>query len=382
MNPMTSSVRVPFVDLAIQWQAIKQDARPELDTLFDTSAFVLGPYVERFENAAADYLAVEHAIGVNSGTSALHLALIAAGIGRGDKVLVPAMTFIATVWPLLYIGAIPVLCDVDEATGNIDIRDAERRTGSGVKAIIPVHLYGQTADMDAVTTFAERHGLIVVEDAAQAIGARFNGRSAGCIGRFGCFSFYPGKNLGAAGEGGLVVTGDGIAADRIRSLRHHAQTEPYVHGELGFNYRMEGIQGLILYHKLARLNEWTAARKRIAKLYLRGLADLPLGLPHVVGADHVYHLFVIRTNKRNALRQHLTSRGIQTGLHYPVALHRQPCLAGFGFDPGGYPMADHYADCGLSLPMFFGMTDEQAQIVIDEIGACFDCTAANREHCG
>jgi len=369
---MSSSVRVPFVDLAIQWQAIKDAARPELDALFDRSAFVLGPYVDRFEKAAADYLGVKHAVGVNSGTSALHLALIAAGVGRGDKVLVPAMTFIATAWPLLYAGAIPVLCDVEETSGNIDLADAERRIEPDVKAIIPVHLYGQTVDMEAVANFAERHGLVIIEDAAQAIGARLGGMSAGSVGRFGCFSFYPGKNLGAAGEGGLIVTDDEAAAQRLRSLRHHAQTEPYIHSEIGFNYRMEGIQGLILYHKLGHLNEWTAARKHIAQSYLRGLSDLPLGLPRVVGSDHVYHLFVVRTPDRDALRQHLSERGIMTGLHYPVALHRQPCLAGYGYEIDAFPVSDQYANCGLSLPMFFGMTDEQTQIVVAEIRAFFE----------
>lgn len=376
---MSSSVRVPFVDLAIQWRAIKDAARPELDALFDRSAFVLGPYVERFEKEAADYLGVKHAVGVNSGTSALHLALIAAGIGRGDKVLVPAMTFIATVWPLLYVGAIPVLCEVEETSGNIDLADAERRMESGVKAIIPVHLYGQTVDMVAVAEFAERHGLTVIEDAAQAIGARLGELSAGSVGSFGCFSFYPGKNLGAAGEGGLIVTGDDAAAQRLRSLRHHAQTEPYVHGEIGFNYRMEGIQGLILYHKLGHLNDWTAARKHIAQSYLHGLSDLPLGLPHVVGSDHVYHLFVVRTQNRDALRQHLSARGIVTGLHYPVALHRQPCLAGYGYETDAFPVSDQYATRGLSLPIYFGMTDEQTQIVIAEIRAFFDQLAGKQD---
>ncbi|NQU66172.1 MAG: DegT/DnrJ/EryC1/StrS family aminotransferase [SAR324 cluster bacterium] len=369
---MTLIIHVPFVDLAFQWQAIKENARPELDALFDKSAFVLGPYVERFENAAAEYLGVQHAVGVNSGTSSLHLALIAAGIERGDKVLVPAMTFIATAWPLLYLGAIPVLCDVEEATGNIDVRDAARHMEPSVKAIISVHLYGQPADMKAVTEFSKQHDLIIIEDAAQAIGAQVDGRSIGQFGQFGCFSFYPGKNLGAAGEGGLIITDDESAAQRLRALRNHGQVEPYVHSELGFNYRMEGIQGLILYHKLAHLDAWTAVRKNIAKAYLKGLASLGIGLPHVVGGDHVYHLFVIRTKKRDALREHLSARGIQTGLHYPVPLHRQPCLAEFHYDPRAYPMADQYAQEGLSLPMFFGMTNEQVQMVIDEVCEFFN----------
>jgi dTDP-4-amino-4,6-dideoxygalactose transaminase len=375
---MPDRARVPFTDLAVQWRAIERAARPDLEKLFKTSDFILGAFVERFEQAVAAYLSVGHAVGVNSGTSALHLALIAAGIGRGDEVLVPAMTFVATVWPVLYVGAVPVLCDVDPATGNIDVADAERRIGPGVKAIIPVHLYGQPAEMAAVSALAQRHGLAVVEDAAQAIGARFDGVPVGCLGKLGCFSFYPTKNLGAAGEGGLVVTDDPIAADRMRSLRHHAQSERYVHGELGFNYRMEGIQGLVLYHKLTHLDAWTAARRRIAERYLAGLANLPLRLPHVVNRDHVYHLFVVRTRERDALRDHLTTCGIETGLHYPVPIHRQPCLAGFGFDLAAYPVADQYASEGLSLPICFGMSDEQTDLVIDAVRAFFQSDAAAR----
>ena len=238
-------LRVPFSDLSLQWREIADAARADLEILFSTSSFCAGPFVERFEAAVADYLGVRHAIGVNSGTSALHLALIAAEVGAGDKVLVPANTFIATIWAVLYVGAVPVLCDVEPASGNIDVEDAERRIDPSVRAIIPVHLYGQPANMEAVLALADRHGLAVIEDAAQAIGARYRGRPVGGFGLLGCFSFYPGKNLGAAGEAGLVTTDDAKLADRVRALRNHAQTERYHHSEIGFNYRMEGIQGLV-----------------------------------------------------------------------------------------------------------------------------------------
>jgi dTDP-4-amino-4,6-dideoxygalactose transaminase len=379
-SSMPAPVRVPFTDLSIQWSAIEAAVRPDLERIFETSEFILGPYVERFEQAIAAYLGAGHAIGVNSGTSALHLALIAAGIVPGDKVLVPAMTFVATVWPVLYIGAVPVLCDVDATTGNIDVADAERRIEPGVKAIVPVHLYGQPADMTMVCEFAARHRLAIVEDAAQAIGARFNGVPVGRIGELGCFSFYPAKNLGAAGEGGLIVTADGRTAERLRSLRHHAQKERHVHSELGFNYRMEGIQGLFLYHKLAHLDVWTAARRRIATRYLMGLANLPLDLPQIAHHDHVYHLFVVRTPERNALRVYLAERGIQTGLHYPVPIHRQPCFAKFDFDLNAYPISDKYANEGLSLPIYSGMSDKQTDLVIDEVRNFFDeCEPAGRK---
>ena len=222
----------------------KNRHRATLELLFRNGAFTLGPYVGAFERAVAEYLGTNHAIGVNSGTSALHLALIAAGIGPGDKVLIPSLTFIATAWAVLYVGATPVLCDIDADSATIDVNDAENRLDHAVKAIVPVHLYGQPANMDAVMKFAACHRLAVIEDAAQAIGARYDGRSIGTIGELGCFSFYPGKNLGAAGEGGLVVAADAARAQRIRSLRHHAQVGRYAHAEVGFNYRMAGIQGL------------------------------------------------------------------------------------------------------------------------------------------
>ena len=321
---MSNSVRVPFVNLHPQWKEIENDVRQELDILFETSAFVLGPFVSRFEEAASSYLGVRNSIGVNSGTSALHLSMIAAEIGPGDKVLVPDMTFIATAWSILYVGATPILCDVEPETGNIDLIDAERRMCPGVKAIVPVHLYGQAVNIAKIMAFAQNHNLVVIEDAAQSFGAKVDDKFVGGFGKFGCFSFYPGKNLGSAGESGLVVTDDDKAANRIRALRHHAQSAPHEHVELGFNYRMEGIQGLILYHKLFHLDTWTARRKHIAKTYLDSLSHLPLELPHQHSADHVYHLFVVKTKRRDALRQYLSERGIQTGLHYPKPLHRHP----------------------------------------------------------
>jgi dTDP-4-amino-4,6-dideoxygalactose transaminase len=364
-------VRVPFSDLSLQWREIATDARADFDALFASSSFCLGPFVERFEGAVADYLEVRHAIGVNSGTSALHLALIAAGVRAGDKVLVPANTFIATVWAVLYVGAVPVVCDVEPASGNIDVNDAEGRIDPSVKAIIPVHLYGQPANMGAVVALADRYGLAVIEDAAQAIGARYRGRPVGGLGLLGCFSFYPGKNLGAAGEAGLVTTNDTKLADRVRALRNHAQTERYVHAELGFNYRMEGIQGLILSHKLPRLDRWTEQRRAVASRYAIGLAGLPLTLPQVVHSDHVYHLYVILAEQRDRLRAFLGDRGIETGLHYPVPIHCQPCLRNLGIDRTSFPVSELYASQCLSLPMFSGMTPAQSERVVSSVRAFF-----------
>ena len=371
LAPQAFAERVPFSDLSLQWKEIADAARADIDTLFATSSFCLGPFVEGFEAAVADYLGVRHAVGVSSGTSALHLALIAAGVRPGDKVLVPANTFIATVWAVLYVGAVPVPCDVEAASGNIDVENAERRIDRSVKAIIPVHLYGQPANMEAVLVLAERHGLAVIEDAAQAIGARYQGKPVGGFGLLGCFSFYPAKNLGAAGEAGLVTTNDGMLADRVRVLRNHSQTERYVHTELGFNYRMEGLQGLILGHKLPRLDAWTEQRRTIARCYDAGLAGLPLALPQVVNSDHVFHLYVILSERREELRAFLREHGVETGLHYPVPIHRQPCLETLEIDRTSYPVTDTYARGCLSLPMFSGMTDSQANRVVSAVRSFF-----------
>ena len=371
MSATLPRVKVPFTDLSWQWRAISDAALPEIEELMQTSAFCLGPFVSRFEDAFASYLAARHVVGVNSGTSALHLAMICAGVGPGDKVLVPVNTFAATAWAVVYAGATPVFCDVDAATSNLDVKDAERRLTREVKAVIPVHLYGQPADMQAVTAFAAKHRLAVVEDAAQAVGVRQNGKAIGTIAPMGCFSFYPGKNLGAAGEGGAVATADDAAAERLRALRHHGQRKRYVHDEIGFNYRMEGIQGLILWHKLKHLDAWTQMRKKLAARYIERLSGLPLALPRPLAGDHVYHLFVIHTPRRDALKAFLEERGIETGLHYPVPLHRQPCFAHLEMDRGSYPVAERLAAEALSLPIFPGMTEAQQDAVIDSVGEFF-----------
>jgi dTDP-4-amino-4,6-dideoxygalactose transaminase len=358
-------VTVPFNDLTMQWRQIAADVRQDFEVVFNTSAFCLGPQVEAFERDAAAYLDVPHAIGVSSGTAALHLAMVAANIGPGDEVLVPSYTFMSTIWCVLYVGATPVLCDVDPLTGTLDADDAERRMTSRTRAIIPVHLYGQPAEMDRIGDLARRYCLVLVEDAAQSIGARWDGRATGTIGKFGCYSFYPGKNLGAAGEGGMIVTADAQAAARLRALRAHAQKERYVHSELGFNYRMDGLQGVVLRHKLRQLNVWTAERKELAHRYDVNLQGLPLELPKVCHQDHVWHLYVVQTRRRDALRAHLQQAGIETGLHYPVPGHRQPCLAHFSMDCSSFPHSDQWASRSLSLPLFNGMTEAQQRRVIE-----------------
>ncbi len=369
---MNAHSTVPFVDLSIQWNQIRSSVMPDMERLFEASAFCLGPWANDFEQRIADYLGVKHAVAVSSGSAALHVAVIAAGIVPGDKVLVPTHTFIGTVWGLIYAGAIPVFCDVEAGAGTIDVRDAECKLDEKVKAIIPVHLYGQPADMAAVLDFARRHKLLVIEDVAQAIGARYDGQALGSLGDFGCFSFYPGKNLGAAGEGGLVVTNDDRSADAMRALREHGQAQRYVHQMIGYNYRMDGIQALVLGHKLGHLDDWTNQRREIASRYAEGLAGLPLKLPEVVHGDHVFHLYVVRTPQRDALKAYLEGHGIQTGLHYPIPLHKQPCFAHMASGEDHFPVAEDYAGTALSLPMFAGMTPDQQDRVIGAVTSFFE----------
>jgi dTDP-4-amino-4,6-dideoxygalactose transaminase len=296
--------------------------------------------------------------------------VLAAGLGPGDEIIVPAHTFIATVWGVLYAGATPVLCDVEPETGNVDLAAAERCMSPAAKAIIPVHLYGQPADMGAVAKFAAKHNLTVIEDTAQSIGAMWQGRYLGTIGAVGCYSFYPGKNLGAAGEAGLVVTDDDDLAARLRALRNHGQSERYIHEMVGYNYRMDGVQGAVLRRKLALLDSWTAARKALAQRYTERLADLPLVLPAVKHGDHVWHLYVIRTPERDRLKARLAERGIETGLHYPVPLNRQPCLSHLPSAQCSFAVADEWASRCLSLPLYTGMTLDDVDHVADAVRAC------------
>jgi dTDP-4-amino-4,6-dideoxygalactose transaminase len=362
---------IPFNELTLQWHEIATEANADIAELFVNSAFSHGRYVEAFERDIAAWLDTPHAIAVSSGTAALHLAMLAAGVQPGDEVLVPAHTFIATIWGVLYVGATPVLCEVEDATGNIDVADAARRITARTSAIVPVHLYGQPADLGAVKALATEHGLKVVEDNAQSIGARWDGQMLGTHGLIGCYSFYPGKNLGAAGEGGMLTTADAALAVRLRRLRSHGESERYVHAEIGYNYRMDGLQGIVLRRKLNRLHDWTERRRQLAARYTDALSGLPLRLPEVRHQDHVWHLYVVRTPRRDALRAHLKDQRIETGLHYPVPNHRQPCLAHMPHDPAGYPVAECWAMHGLSLPLFYGMTDDQLDRVAAAIRTFF-----------
>jgi dTDP-4-amino-4,6-dideoxygalactose transaminase len=354
-------VKVPFFDLKAQLASI----RPELDAvthgIFDEGAFVLGEAVRRFEVAFADYTGREHCVGTNSGTSALHLALLAAGVGPGDEVVTTPHTWVSTSWAISYCGATPVFADVDPRTGNLDPARAERALGRKTKALLPVDLYGNPADLEAFEDIAMRHGIPLIEDAAQAHGARLRGRPAGSFGLLSCFSFYPGKNLGAAGEGGSVVTDDAALAERMRRLRDHSQEGRHHHVEIGFNYRMEGLQGAVLQVKLRHVGAWNDARRAAAASYAELICELDgvrLPVP-TEGADPVWHLYVIRVANRAAVAGRLAERGVGCAVHYPTPVHRQPAYAGLGHAPGSFPHAEFFAAECLSLPMFPEITPEQ-----------------------
>ena len=348
-------VSVPFLDIKEQNRRIWPELQQALDAVMSQAQFILGPAVERFESAFARYLGRRFCVGLNSGTSALHMALVACNVGPGDEVITTPHSWISTSWAVSYVGATPVFVDIDPATYTIDPALVEEAITPRTKAILPVHLYGQACDMDALCRIADRHGLVLIEDAAQAHGAAYDGRRIGSFGRIGCFSFYPGKNLGAFGEGGAVVTDDEALAARIRRLRDHAQQGRHHHVEIGYNTRMEGIQGAVLEVKLQHLDAWNAARNRHAQCYHQILADTPrLKLPAIPASGrHVWHLFVVLVEAmdRDRLQRQLAERGVATGVHYPTPIHLQPAYAHLGYKRGDFPVAEDVMARCLSLPM-------------------------------
>ena len=369
VTTQAAKVNVPLADLKIQYGQLKDEILASLAEVAESASFVLGPKVASFEKDFAAYAGARHAIGVNSGTSALHLALICAGVKPGDEVISVPMTFIATSWAISYAGATPVYVDVDPDTATMDVSQVEKRITKKTKALLPVHLYGQPADMDPLLDISHKHGIPIVEDVAQAHGATYRGRKAGTMGQTGCFSFYPGKNLGAYGEAGALITDDDAIAARLRSLRDHAQEQRYHHSELGFNYRMDGFQGAVLGIKMKHIERWTLARIALAEKYLELMADLPIDLPvHMPDRRHVWHLFVTRHPKRDAIRAELERRGIHTGLHYPIPLHLQKAYKHLGYREGDFPVAERIGRECMTLPLFPEMTSQQQAAVIDGVG--------------
>jgi dTDP-4-amino-4,6-dideoxygalactose transaminase len=332
---------------------------------------VLGPEVAAFENEFAAYCGTTDCIAVNSGTSALHLALLAAGVGPGDEVITVPFTFVASVATILYTGAKPVLVDIEPRTFNMNPAAIQAAISPRTKAIMPVHLYGHPADMDFIMDVARKLGLIVIEDAAQAHGARYKGRPVGSIGDIACFSFYPAKNLGAYGEGGAVTTSNPAYAEKIRSLRDWGQDRKYHHVLHGYNYRLEAIQGAILRVKLRHLEIWTEARRRIVEKYGDLLADADVVLPvEMEWARHVYHLFTVRSKNRDATQAALLNQGIQTGVHYATPVHLQPAYQDLGYGLGSLPESEKTAKEVLSLPMYPELTDAQLETVAEALTAC------------
>jgi dTDP-4-amino-4,6-dideoxygalactose transaminase len=351
---------IPFVDLQAQYRSLKAEIDAAVGRVLDNAQFVLGPAVSSFEQEFAAYCTTREAIAVNTGTSALHLALLASGVGPDDEVITVPFTFVATVAAIEYAGARPVFVDIEPEFATMDPAAIEAAITPRTKAIVPVHLYGQPADMDPILEIARRRGLAVIEDACQAHGAEYHGRRCGAMGTLGCFSFYPGKNLGAYGEGGAVVTNDPALAAQIRLLRSWGEETRYLHKYRGFNYRMDGIQGAILGVKLRYLERWTEARRAHAATYARLLAGTGVSVPRErPGGRHVHHVYAVRLAQRDAWRAALTDAGVQTGVHYPIPVHLQPAYADLGYERGDFPVAERLAEEVLSLPMFPELTETQ-----------------------
>jgi dTDP-4-amino-4,6-dideoxygalactose transaminase len=359
---------IPFVDLKAQYLSIKPEIDAAVGEVLASTQFVLGREVAAFEEEFAAYCGSGYGAAVNSGTSALHLALLAAGIGPGDEVITVPFTFVATVAAIRYSGAQPVFVDIDPVTYTMDHNLLERAITPRTKAIMPVHLYGHPADMDPILQTARRHGLLVIEDAAQAHGAEYKGKKVGGIADLACFSFYPGKNLGAYGEGGIVMSNNREWTDKVRMLRDWGQSKRYHHDVLGFNYRMEGFQGAILRVKLRYLEAWTNARRANAALYNRSLNSSGIQTPiESANARHVYHVYAIRSEGRDSLAGSLRDAGVQTGIHYPIPVHLQVGYRDPRYGAGDFPHSERVANEVLSLPMYPELTESQVEAVCEAV---------------
>ncbi|PKQ69790.1 DegT/DnrJ/EryC1/StrS family aminotransferase [Raineya orbicola] len=361
-----TTYKIPFLDLKRQYQSIKTEVFARFEEVCENTAFSGGKYVEEFEKHFANYCQTQFALGVDNGTSALHLAMLALGIEQGDEVIVPANTFIATAWGVSYCNATPVFVDCTADTWEIDASKIEEKITPKTKAIAGVHLYGQPFDIDAVKTICEKHNLFLIEDAAQAHGAYYKGKRVGGFGEMACFSFYPGKNLGAYGEAGGITTNNEKYYKYIQSLRNHGSVVRYYHDEIGYNMRMGGLEAVSLSVKLKYLDAWNNRRKEIAKRYQTEIKNSAIRMQHQPEfADSVYHLFVVTTEKRDDLMKYLHEKGIFPGLHYPVPCHLQKAYAHLGYQKGDCPNAEYLAEHCLTLPMFAELTDEEVSYIIE-----------------
>ena len=356
------------LDLKGQHQQIKKEVFELFEKVYENTAFSGGPFVEQFEKDFSNYTQTKYTIGVNNGTSALHLAMLALGIGAGDEVIIPANTFIATAWAISYVGATPVFVDCDKDNWEIEPALIEKAITSKTKAIIGVHLYGMPFDIDSVLAIAKKHNLFLVEDAAQAQGARYKGKTVGGFGEMACFSFYPGKNLGACGEAGGITTNNEVYQKHLHSLRNHGSMVRYYHDEVGFNMRMGGLEGASLQVKLKYLEGWNNRRREIAKMYHAGIKNSKIKMQtQPQWADSIYHLFVVTTDEKDKFVKHLQSNGVNPGFHYPVPCHLQKAYSHLNYKVGDFPNSQYLAEHCLSLPMYAELTNEQVKKVIDAI---------------
>jgi dTDP-4-amino-4,6-dideoxygalactose transaminase len=369
----TETQPVPFLDLKLQYRQLQNGLENVIRPLLASANYIEGSPVAEFEQAFAAYCGVAEAVAVDSGTAALHLMLLALGIGGGDEVIVPTNTFIATAAAVHLAGARPTFIDADPETWQMDPRAVRLSVNSRCRAIIVVHLYGQPAQMDEIERICHENGIELIEDAAQAHGAKFGDRRVGSFGAGACFSFYPSKNLGAFGDGGAITTNRLALAERLRSLRNHGRLTKYEHTEVGFNYRMDALQGAVLSYKLAFLDNWNQRRRYWARRYRERLSGLPVFMPRPwPGTEAVYHLFTIRCGSRDKLAKFLAERGVQTGIHYPIPLHLQPAFRHLGHKKGDFPVAEGIGDEVLSLPIFPEMTEQQFEHVCHSIADFFD----------
>ena len=352
--------RVPYLDLQAQYGSIRTEVLTALEDICESTRFAQGPASSDFEAKFAAYCGVDHCVSLNSGTSALHVALRCLNLGPGDEIVTVSMTFIATAWAISYVGATPVFVDVDPVRRTMDPVKLEAAITPRTKAIIPVHLYGMSAEMDRIMAIAERHGLPVIEDAAQAHGAKYRGKRVGQFGQIACFSFYPSKNLGAYGEGGALITNDTRIAQRARSLRDHGQSQRYLHDEIGYNYRMDSFQAAVLSIKLKHLDVWNAARIDRARYYTDLLKDSSYRLPaHISDSECVWHCYVIEAPERDRVRSALQDVGIQSAVHYPVPIHLQKAYAHLGYRSGDLPVTEALCEHCLSLPIYPELSKEK-----------------------
>lgn len=360
--------RIPLFDLKIQYKNLKSEINHAMEKVFADTAFAGGPYVESFEKKFARYCNTKYAVGVNSGTSALYLSLYILGIGRGDEVIIPVNTFIATAWAISYTGATPVFVDADADTFNIDVNLIEQKITKKTKAIIGVHLYGQAFDVEAVLKIAKKNNLFVIEDCAQAHGAKYKGKKVGGFGDLAAFSFYPSKNLGAAGEGGAITTNNKKYAQRLQMIKNQGSRRRYYHDELGFNMRMDGMQAAILEVKLKYLDKWNVRRQKIANLYQKNIKSNKIKMQfQPVWAKSVYHLFVIMTKDRKDLRKYLQEGGVDSGIYYPIPCHLQKAYKHLGYKKGDFPQAEHISAHTLSIPIYPELDESSALKIISLI---------------